>query len=183
VAWCEAFEKFWSLLNNVLQIGLNLHKINLNLHEMGELEESLIIGRFLAGILGLLYVYFFIEATASGHVRKGWLFRNISSAEGALYYLIAGNDLFCGLVFLWLAFLQTSFLYGRTITLFFAHLAIVIVFLTDMRTTDSDGKHSNPGLVVKPILFGLAIYWFYLVLIAGVSLADVLEAIAEFFED
>jgi hypothetical protein len=141
----------------------------------------MIIGKFLAAVLGLLYLYFVVE-TFSGHVRNGWVFRSVTSKKRGLYFFLVGQDFAVALIFLWIAFFQTSYLYGRTTMLRLAHLAMTSVFLGDFQSTDDEGNPQNWGCFAKPLFFILSIYWYYLVLVSGVSLVDIFDAIEAFLD-
>jgi hypothetical protein len=56
------------------------------------------------------------------------------------------------------------------------------VFLGDFHSTDDEGNPQNWGCFAKPLLFILSFYWYYLVLVSGVSLVDIFDAIEAFLD-
>ena len=138
-------------------------------------------GKLLAAIFGLLYVFFGVQSV-SASTRNGWLFKNVSSGRGALFYLAVSHDLLAGLIFLWLASWEISNLIGRTIMLWLAHLALSGVMLGKFENTSEDGMSQEWGCIGKPICFLLGFYWYFLVFSGQVSLVDIWDWIEAFLD-
>jgi hypothetical protein len=140
--------------------------------------EIMVVGKILAGVFGLLFIYFFIESLTS-HVRQGWVYDSIESKSFKLFALINLQDLFLGLVFLWIAVFQTSYIYGRMAVLWGAHMFVLHACFGEFVAENSDGKPMNVGCIGRPIRVTLAIYLYYLGLVQGISLAEIFELILD----
>jgi hypothetical protein len=138
----------------------------------------MVVGKILAGVFGLLFIYFFIESVTS-HVRQGWAFDSLESKRFKLFALINLQDLFLGLVFLWIAIFQTSYIYGRMAILWCAHMAVLYACLGEFVAENDSGKPMNVGCIGRPIVIALAIYFYYLGLIQGISLVEIFELILD----
>ncbi|MEW6712436.1 MAG: hypothetical protein AB1403_21645 [Candidatus Riflebacteria bacterium] len=138
-------------------------------------------GKFLAALMGLLYLYFVVEAVTS-HVRSGWLFNPVKSGRQLLYKLTVGHDFFAMLIFFWLTAFQISNLIGRTIMLWLAHWSITAVMIGKFESTSDEGELQQWGCVGKPICLLLGCYWYYLVFQGDVSLVDIWDWIEAFLD-
>ncbi|GAB4284772.1 MAG: hypothetical protein Kow0029_31430 [Candidatus Rifleibacteriota bacterium] len=141
----------------------------------------MLFGKFIAAFFGLLYLYFVVEAF-SGHVRNGWFFKSVSPTNKLLYNFTVLHDLLAGLLFLWIALTQVSFLFGRTIMLWLAHLAISAVALGKFDSEDDEGNPTNYGCIARPVLLVLGLYWYYLAVLEGISMLDVFETIVDILD-
>lgn len=142
----------------------------------------MLFGKLIAAILGFFYIYFVVESYI-GNVRNGWWYKSVSFSKAVIFNLSLMHDFFAGLTFLWMAFMQSSFLYGRTFLLWIAHTSMTAVLLGKFDGTDDEGDSHNWGYIGRPVLFCLAIYWYYLALLSGVSLVDVVETILDILAD
>ncbi|MGM0601569.1 MAG: hypothetical protein ACQETH_17285 [Candidatus Rifleibacteriota bacterium] len=140
--------------------------------------EFMVVGKILAGVFGLLFIYFFVESVTS-HVRQGWYFDSLESKSFKLFALINLQDLFLGLVFLWIAVFQTSYVYGRMVVLWCAHIAILHACLGEFVAENKDGKPMNVGCIGRPLVIVMGAYLYYLGLVQGISLADIFEIILD----
>lgn len=138
--------------------------------------------KFFAAIMGLLYVFFFVQSVTASS-RTGWFYRSVGSGNSLLYHLTTGHDLVVGLIFLWLAVFQTSNLLGRSVMLWLAHLSLSAVFLGKFENTSDEGELQRWGCIGKPICLILGCYWYYLVFSGQVSLVDIWDTIEAFLDD
>ena len=138
----------------------------------------MVVGKILSGVLGLLFIYFFIESVTS-HVRQGWVFDSLDSKRFKLFAIVNLQDLFLGLFFLWLAIFQVSYVYGRIVILWCAYMAFLHACLGDFVGENYEGRPMNMGCIGRPVVIALAVYFYYLGLFKGISLVDVFETILD----
>lgn len=134
-------------------------------------------GNFFAGLLFLYYSFFLVRSYFS-HARKGWFFCNVSSTRALVYGMVMFNDLAASVISFYLTFIERSFVVGRSTILFLAHIAITWMILGEFIGEDD----KSYGWLARPICLLLGLYWYYLAAGPGVSMEEILDAIAEFMD-
>ena len=133
--------------------------------------------RFVCLIFGLVYCYY-AGLAFKREERQGWLFRHMDSTQPLYFFPLVLHDAFAGLAFVWLSVFNQSYFYGRSITLWVAH--IVVTGAVTGRFRDEEGRSWK--WLGTPFVLVLGWYLYYLALVTGVALSEVwdfLEAILD----
>ena len=88
------------------------------------------------------------------------------------------HDAFAGLAFVWLAVFTQSYFYGRSITLWVAHITVTAAVIT--RFTDEEGRSWK--WLGTPFLLLVGWYLYYLALVTGVALSEVWDFVEAFLD-
>lgn len=135
------------------------------------------IAKFFAFCLGIMYCFFAGRAIRSEE-RPAWVFRRIDSTRPLHFFPVVLHDAFAGLAFVWLAFFVPSYVYGRIITLWAAHLIVTMGIL--LRFRNEEGQ--SFAWIGTPFCLLLGWYFYYLALISGVALSDVFDFLEMFLD-
>lgn len=128
--------------------------------------------RFFSFCLGIVYCIFAGRAIKNEE-RPGWVFRDLDSTRPLHFFPVVLHDAFAGLAFIWLSVFVNSYIYGRIITLWAAHLVVTIAIVTRFRNDEG----TSFAWIGTPFCLLIGWYLYYLALITGVSLADVYDFI------
>lgn len=128
-------------------------------------------------VFGLVYCYYAGLAFKTEE-RQGWLFRHVDSTRPLHFFPLVLHDAFAGLAFVWLAVFTQSYFYGRSITLWAAHITVTAAVIT--RFTDEEGRSWK--WLGTPFLLLIGWYLYYLALITGVAISEVWDFVEAFLD-
>ncbi len=130
------------------------------------------MGSFFPSILLLYYLFFLVKTWRDGK-RQSFIFNPLS--RGKVYLAMVATDVAATLICLYIAVLESSFLIGRSVILFLAHLT-----WTWMLMGDFVGENDTSwGVIGRPLCFALGLYWFYLAIGPGISFVEIMEALED----